>query len=477
MYNYYPVILCGGSGTRLWPLSRKQHPKQFIRLFNEDSMLQNTMLRLPKDAQPPIFICNEDHRFIVAEQTRELDVSAKAILLEPVGRNTAPAIALSAFVAYQENPDAVLLILASDHNIKDTTTFQSAAKQAYDLAEQDFLVTFGIVPTEPHTGYGYIQRGDELAEGSESFKVNKFVEKPVLATAKDYVNSGEFYWNSGMFVFKAKRYLDELKKFRPDIYQACEKSTANMNTDMDFIRIDNDAFAACPDESVDYAVMEKTDSAVVVPLDAGWNDVGSWSALWNELDKDEKNNATRGDVITQDTCNSFIHSSDRLVTTIGLDNIVIVDTPDAVLVANKDSVQDVKNIVAQLKESKRTEHINHREVYRPWGRYDSVDIGERFQVKRITVKAGAKLSVQMHHHRSEHWIVVSGTAQVRNGEKEFLLTENQSTYIPIGTVHSLENPGKVDLELIEVQSGSYLGEDDIVRFEDKYGRSDDKCPS
>jgi mannose-1-phosphate guanylyltransferase len=474
MSNYYPVILCGGSGTRLWPLSRKQHPKQFIRLFNEDSMLQNTMLRLPKNAQPPIFICNEDHRFIVAEQTRELDVSAKAILLEPVGRNTAPAIALSAFVAYQENPDAVLLILASDHNIKDTIAFQCAAKQAYDLAEQDLLVTFGIVPTEPHTGYGYIQRGAELAKGSESFKVNKFVEKPALATAKDYVDSGTFYWNSGMFVFKAKRYLDELKKFRPDIYQACEKATNNMNVDMDFLRIDNDAFAACPDESVDYAVMEKTDSAVVVPLDAGWNDVGSWSALWSELDKDENNNATRGDVITEATCNSFIHSSDRLVSTIGLDNIVIVDTPDAVLVANKDSVQDVKNIVAQLKEAKRTEHIHHREVYRPWGRYDSVDIGERFQVKRITVKAGAKLSVQMHHHRAEHWIVVSGTAKVRNGEKEFLLTENQSTYIPIGTIHSLENPGKVDLELIEVQSGSYLGEDDIVRFEDKYGRSDKK---
>jgi len=474
MSNYYPVILCGGSGTRLWPLSRKQHPKQFIRLFNEDSMLQNTMLRLPKGAQPPIFICNEDHRFIVAEQTRELDVSAKAILLEPTGRNTAPAIALSAFVAYQENPDAVLLILASDHNIKDTTAFQNAAKQAYDLAEKDLLVTFGIVPTEPHTGYGYIQRGNELEKGSESFKVNKFVEKPELATAKDYVDSGEFYWNSGMFVFKAKRYLDELKKFRPDIYQACEESTNNMNADMDFLRIDNDAFSACPDESVDYAVMEKTESAVVVPLDAGWNDVGSWSALWSELDKDKNNNATRGDVITETTCNSLIHSSDRLVSTIGLDNIVIVDTPDAVLVANKDSVQDVKSIVAQLKESKRTEHIHHREVYRPWGRYDSVDIGERFQVKRITVKAGAKLSVQMHHHRAEHWIVVSGTAQVRNGEKEFLLTENQSTYIPIGAVHSLENPGKVDLELIEVQSGSYLGEDDIVRFEDKYGRSDKK---
>ncbi|MCJ8320362.1 MAG: mannose-1-phosphate guanylyltransferase/mannose-6-phosphate isomerase [Colwellia sp.] len=474
MSNYYPVILCGGSGTRLWPLSRKQHPKQFIRLFNEDSMLQNTILRLPKNAQAPIFICNEDHRFIVAEQTRELDVSAKAILLEPVGRNTAPAIALSAFIAYKENPDAVLLVLASDHNIKDTGTFQDAANKAYDLATEGLLVTFGIVPTEPHTGYGYIQRGDELQKGSESFQVNKFVEKPELATAIDYVDSGEFYWNSGMFVFKAKRYLEELKKFRPDIYQACEKSTTNMNADMDFLRIDNDAFSACPEESIDYAVMEKTDSAVVVPLDAGWNDVGSWSALWSELDKDENNNATHGDVITQATSNSLIHSSDRLVTTIGLDNIVIVDTPDAVLVANKDSVQDVKNIVAQLKNTKRTEHIHHREVYRPWGRYDSVDNGERFQVKRITVKMGAKLSVQMHHHRAEHWIVVSGTAKVRNGDEEFLLTENQSTYIPIGTVHSLENPGKVDLELIEVQSGSYLGEDDIVRFEDKYGRSDDK---
>jgi mannose-1-phosphate guanylyltransferase len=474
MNNYYPVILCGGSGTRLWPLSRKQHPKQFIRLTNEFSMLQNTILRLPKEAKAPIFICNEDHRFIVAEQTRELNVSATAILLEPVGRNTAPAIALSAFVAQKENPDAVLMILASDHNINDITAFQGATKHAYELAKLDLLVTFGIVPTEPHIGYGYIQRGVKIDSSSESFKVNKFVEKPELVTAKNYVESGEYYWNSGMFVFKAKRYLDELRKFRPDIYQACEKATANIVSDMDFSRIDNDTFTICPDESIDYAVMEKTDSAVVVPLDAGWNDVGSWSALWNELDKDENNNATRGDVITETTTNSFIHSSDRLVSTIGLDNIVIVDTPDAVLVANKDSVQDVKKVVEQLKKEKRTEHIHHREVYRPWGRYDSIDIGERFQVKRITVKAGAKLSVQMHHHRAEHWIVVSGTAKVRNGDDEFLLTENKSTYIPIGTVHSLENPGKVDLELIEVQSGSYLGEDDIVRFEDKYGRRDNK---
>lgn len=474
MHDLFPVILCGGSGTRLWPLSRKQQPKQFVKLTNEHSMLQNTILRLPTDAQPAIFICNEDHRFIVAEQTRELDVTAKAILLEPVGRNTAPAIALSAFVALKENPDAVLLVLASDHNIKDTFAFQSAAKKAYDLAKEGSLATFGIVPTEPHTGYGYIQRGEELETVSGSFRVDKFVEKPELETAKGYVKSGEFYWNSGMFVFKAKRYLEELKKYNPEIYRICEESTQKTNADMDFLRVDKNSFMTCPDESVDYAVMEKTNSAVVVPLDAGWNDVGSWSALWSELDKDANDNAIRGDVIIENTHNSYIYSSDRLVSTIGLNNIVIVDTPDAILVANKDEVQDVKNIVAKLKENNRTEHIHHRQVYRPWGSYDSIDIGERFQAKRITVKPGAKLSVQMHHHRAEHWIVVSGTAKVRNGEKEFLLTENQSTYIPLGTIHSLENPGKVDLELIEVQSGSYLGEDDIIRFEDKYGRSEVK---
>ncbi|WDE05021.1 mannose-1-phosphate guanylyltransferase/mannose-6-phosphate isomerase [Thalassomonas viridans] len=471
MSNFYPVILCGGSGTRLWPLSRKQHPKQFIKLTNDLTMVQNTIRRLPAKVQPPVFICNEEHRFIVAEQAREVSVEAKSILLEPVGRNTAPAIALAAITALKENPDAVLLVLASDHHIKDEDKFREVAQSAYELAMQDKLVTFGIVPTNPHTGYGYIKRGEALSPGASQYKVSEFVEKPDAATAKTYVDSGEYYWNSGMFVFKASKYLAELKAFRPDIYQACELAMQDVADDLDFTRVNKAAFEACPDESVDYAVMEHTEHAVVVPLDAGWSDVGSWSALWEESERDGNNNAIRGDVLTESTTNSYIQASNRLVSSIGLDNIVIIDTPDALLVADKDQVQNVKGIVDKLKGLERSEYIHHREVYRPWGKYDSVDNGSRFQVKRITVKPGAKLSVQMHHHRAEHWIVVSGTAKVRNGDKEFILTENESTYIPIGAVHSLENPGKLPLELIEVQSGSYLGEDDIVRLADKYGRS------
>ncbi|WP_281560865.1 mannose-1-phosphate guanylyltransferase/mannose-6-phosphate isomerase [Thalassomonas sp. RHCl1] len=472
MSNFYPVILCGGSGTRLWPLSRKQHPKQFIKLTNGFTMVQNTIKRLPENVQSPIFICNEEHRFIVAEQAREVSVEAKSILLEPVGRNTAPAIALAAITALKENKDAVLLVLASDHNIKDEEMFRQAAQSAYGLAMQDKLVTFGIVPSNPHTGYGYIKRGDELSPQASQYKVSEFVEKPDEATAKTYVDSGEYYWNSGMFVFKASKFLSELKTFRPDIFEACERAMQDVADDLDFTRVNKAAFEACPDESVDYAVMEHTEHAVVVPLDAGWSDVGSWSALWEESERDANNNAIRGDVLTESTTNSYIQASDRLVSSIGLDNIVIIDTPDALLVANKDDVQNVKGIVDKLKGLERSEYIHHREVYRPWGKYDSVDSGGRFQVKRITVKPGAKLSVQMHHHRAEHWVVVSGTAKVRNGDKEFILTENESTYIPIGAVHSLENPGKLPLELIEVQSGSYLGEDDIVRLADKYGRSE-----
>ena len=470
MSNFYPVILCGGSGTRLWPLSRKQHPKQFIKLTNDFTMVQNTILRLPENVQAPIFICNEEHRFIVAEQAREINAGAKAILLEPVGRNTAPAIALAAITALKENKDAILMVLASDHNIRDVAKFQLAAQSAYELASADKLVTFGIVPDHAHTGYGYIKRGAELTADAAQYKVSEFVEKPDESTAKAYVDSGEYYWNSGMFVFKASKYLSELKAFRPDIYDACVLSMQDVCDDLDFTRVNTSAFEQCPDESVDYAVMEHTEHAVVVPLDAGWSDVGSWSALWEESSRDENNNAIRGDVLTESTTNSYIQSSDRLVSSIGLDNVVIIDTPDALLVANMDDVQNVKGIVDKLKGMQRSEYIHHREIYRPWGKFDSVDTGSRFQVKRITVKPGAKLSVQMHHHRAEHWVVVSGTAKVRNGEREFLLTENESTYIPIGATHSLENPGKLPLELIEVQSGSYLGEDDIVRFEDKYGR-------
>ena len=469
--NYYPVILCGGSGTRLWPVSRQQHPKQFISLFNDKSMLQNTVERLLPSESAPIFICNEEHRFIVAEQTRELGVSPNTILLEPVGRNTAPAIALAAFKLVAEDADAVMMVLASDHNITDDVAFHEATEHAIALAEQDYLATFGIVPRSPHTGYGYIKKGDGVKD-TVANQVAEFVEKPDEATAQGYLDSGQYLWNSGMFCFKASVYLDALKQYRPDIYQACEKAMANVANDLDFTRIDQQAFEACPDESIDYAVMEHTSDGVVVPLDAGWSDVGSWSALWGELDKDDQGNAIVGDVICEQSENCLVKGSDRLVTTIGLKDVVIVDTPDALLVADKRQSEQVKTIVNQLKANDRQEYVHHREVYRPWGKYDSVDASERFQVKRITVKPGAKLSVQMHYHRAEHWVVVSGTAKVRNGDEEFLLTENQSTYIPIGAIHSLENPGNVPLELIEVQSGSYLGEDDIVRFEDRYGRSE-----
>jgi len=465
-----PVIMAGGSGSRLWPLSRSLYPKQFLALTGKQTMLQETVQRLVGlDVASPLVICNEEHRFIVAEQLREINKTG-AIVLEPVGRNTAPAIALASKVLQGQENEPLLLVLAADHVIQDQAAFTDAVKQAIPLAAQGKLVTFGIVPTEAHTGYGYIKRGESVSK-SNGYDVDKFVEKPDAETASHYLESGEYYWNSGMFLFKASRYLQELQKYRPDIFSACKKSLENTTQDQDFIRLDSEAFAICPDESIDYAVMEKTQDAVVVPLDAGWNDIGAWSALWEVNDKDKNGNTTFGDTILQDTSNSLIHGRERLVTTIGLDNIVIVDTKDALLVACKDKVQDVKKIVEKLKKEKRPEFKIHREVYRPWGKYDSIDNGERYQVKRITVKPGEKLSIQMHHHRAEHWIVVSGTAKVTNGEKTFLLTENESTYIPIGVTHALENPGKLPLEMIEVQSGSYLGEDDIVRFEDHYGRA------
>ncbi|WP_040571663.1 mannose-1-phosphate guanylyltransferase/mannose-6-phosphate isomerase [Shewanella benthica] len=460
-----PVIMAGGSGSRLWPLSRTLYPKQFLALTGEQTMLQQTVSRLTGlEVTAPIVICNEDHRFIVAEQLRTIEKTG-SIILEPVGRNTAPAIALAAIVSEKNNP--LLLVLAADHVIEDQKAFTEAVKRAVPLAEQGKLVTFGIVPTQAHTGYGYIKRGDSVGD---SYTVDKFVEKPDVATAEQYLLSGEFYWNSGMFLIKASRYLQELEKFSPDIFIACKKSLKNISADNDFIRIDAAEFEACPDDSIDYAVMEKTTDAVVVPLDAGWNDIGAWSALWEVNDKCKDGNAVSGDTILHDTTNTFIHGGERLIATVGLDNIVIVDTKDALLVATKDKVQDVKKIVEQLKVQGRSEFKIHREVYRPWGKYDSIDNGTRYQVKRITVNPGEKLSIQMHHHRAEHWIVVSGTAKVTNGDKTFLVTENESTYIPIGVIHSLENPGKLPLEMIEVQSGSYLGEDDIVRFEDRYGR-------
>jgi mannose-1-phosphate guanylyltransferase len=463
-----PVIMAGGSGSRLWPLSRSLYPKQFLALTGEQNMLQTTIQRLANlEVNAPLVICNEEHRFIVAEQLRALDITG-SIILEPVGRNTAPAIALAAEVTVDEN-DPLLLVLAADHVIQNTDAFTDAVKSAIPLAQAGKLVTFGIVPTQAHTGYGYIKRGNNISESS-GYDVNAFVEKPDSQTSANYLESGEYYWNSGMFLIKASRYLQELQKYRPDISTACKKALEHTTHDKDFVRLDAKVFAACPDESVDYAVMENTTDAVVVPLDAGWNDIGAWSAFWEVNEKDEEGNTIFGDTLLQDTTNSLIHGGERLIATVGLDNVVIVDTKDALLVACKDNVQDVKKIVKKLKADKRSEFKVHREVYRPWGKYDSIDNGDRYQVKRITVNPGEKLSIQMHHHRAEHWIVVSGTASVTNGDKTFLVTENESTYIPIGVVHALENPGKLPLEMIEVQSGSYLGEDDIVRFEDRYGR-------
>lgn len=469
-----PVIMAGGSGSRLWPLSRSLYPKQFLPLVDDDnSMLQATVNRLDglTDAEPMV-ICNQDHRFIVAEQMRALNMLGQ-VLLEPVARNTAPAIALAAFAAQKEEQDPILLVLAADHDVRDTEAFQRVVQQALPAAEQGKLVTFGIVPTEPHTGYGYIQQG--AAADEFTFAVNQFVEKPNLATAEKYLAEGTYSWNSGMFMFKASRYLDELKTFSPQMYQACLSAYEKAQIDQDFVRIDEEEFAKCPDDSIDYAVMEQTKDAVVIPMDAGWSDVGSWTSLWQLGDKDENGNVVKSQledsVMQIDSHNNLIMNDKRLVATLGIKDCVIVDTQDALLVAHKDNVQQVKDIVNTLKAQGRSEFKNHREVYRPWGKYDSIDTGQRYQVKRITVDAGAKLSVQMHHHRAEHWVVVSGTAKVTNGDKTFLVTEDQSTYIPVGVVHALENPGKVPLEMIEVQSGSYLGEDDIVRFEDIYGRT------
>lgn len=468
-----PVIMAGGTGSRLWPLSRELYPKQFICLHGQHSMLQETVMRLSGvEAQSPVVICNEEHRFLVAEQLRQIKKLSHNIILEPVGRNTAPAIALAALNAIENGQDPILLVLAADHIIDDKKTFHEAIKRAVTFAEKGSLVTFGIVPTGPETGYGYIHRGESLNDQLVSpYKVQRFVEKPNLETAEGYLSSGEYYWNSGMFMFRAKRYLEELEKFRPDILDACKRAIANVIDGGDFISIDKEDFILCPDESVDYAVMEKTADAIVVPLDAGWSDVGSWSALWEVNEKDDSGNSLKGDTFVHNSKNCYINTDDQLVAAIGVEDLVIVNTKDAVLVAKRDQVQDVKRVVEFLKTECRTEYRKHRETYWPWGRADLVVQAERFNVNRITVKPGESFDLQMHYHRTEHWVILSGTAKVTILDKTILLTENQSTFIPIGSVHTLENPGKIPLELLEIQSGSYLGDDDIIEIKEQFAHS------
>jgi mannose-1-phosphate guanylyltransferase/mannose-6-phosphate isomerase len=469
-----PVILSGGSGTRLWPLSRKQYPKQLIPLVRDQvTLLQDTLMRLEgvEGLQRALLICNQAHRFMVAEQLRARSLAHQGIILEPVGRNTAPAIAVAALQAEALGQgDDLLLVLPADHVILDVAAYHRALAQARLQAEQGKLVTFGVVPRHPETGYGYIRRGGSVTEDEAAFQVFEFVEKPDLSTAERYVESGEYYWNSGMFLFRASRYLEELAQFEPEMVEACRLALARSQMDLDFVRLDESAFAACPEQSIDYAVMEKTTEAVVVPLDAAWSDVGAWSALWEVSDKSEAGNSVHGDVILEATRNSYVYAGSRLVTTLGVDNLVVVETADAVLVADKSCVQDVKRIVQQLLDQNRPEVEQHREVYRPWGCFDSIDNGERYQVKRLVVNPGASLSLQKHFHRAEHWIVVKGTALVVCNDETRLLTENESVYLPLGCLHRLENPGRIPLHLIEVQTGAYLGEDDIVRLDDPYHR-------
>jgi mannose-1-phosphate guanylyltransferase/mannose-1-phosphate guanylyltransferase/mannose-6-phosphate isomerase len=466
-----PVILAGGSGTRLWPLSRKLYPKQLISFVSEKTMFQETLLRLKnvEEINNPIIICNEEHRFMVAEQLKSLEINDYTIILEPVGRNTAPAAAVAAQKAKEIDENARILILPADHYIGDEESFSKAINSAYKFSEQNnYLITFGIEPKSPETGYGYIKKGEKI--GSKRFEIDKFVEKPDLKTAEQYLKSENYLWNSGMFLFKSDLIIEEFKKYAPEIFEHSKKALENAVTDLDFVRLNKEIFLNCPEDSIDYAIMENTEKGAVFSVDCKWNDLGSWEALWQTGEKDSDNNVLSGDVYTTDVKDSFISSHSRIVAAVGVESYVIIETADAVLVAPRKDVQNVKKIVDKLKKDKREEPNIHKKVYRPWGNYETVDISKRFQVKRITVKPGAKLSAQKHYHRAEHWVVVKGSAIVTRGEDEILLKEDESVYIPLGTLHRLENPGKIPLELVEVQSGSYLGEDDIVRFDDIYGR-------
>lgn len=469
-----PVLLCGGVGSRLWPVSREAYPKQFLPLCGELTLLQDTLVRTRElSASSALVVCNEEHRFMVAEQLRQSGNTSTNILLEPEGRNTAPAVALAALRLRQQNEaEAVMLVLPADHAILNPDVFADVVKQALPMAQQGHLVTFGVVPDKPETGYGYIRQGDVI-EGRVR-KIAQFVEKPDLATAEGYLASGDYLWNSGMFLLRADRYLEELEKYEPQILAACEAAMAAAETDMDFLRPSAGAFCDCPANSIDYAVMERTDQGAVIALDCGWSDVGAWSSVWEATSHDDQGNASVGDVMLEDTSNSYVASHSRLLATVGVDSLVVVETQDAVLVADRNRAQDVKDIVNRLKREGRSEASLHARVYRPWGSYESLVVDERFQVKRIIVTPGQTLSLQLHHHRAEHWIVVKGTAEVTCEDKVFMLGEDESTYIPLGHKHRLSNPGRIPLELIEVQTGSYLGEDDIVRFEDIYGRSDVK---
>jgi len=467
----HPVILSGGAGTRLWPVSRTLYPKQLLPLVSERTMLQETVRRVAgKGFAPPVVVCNEEHRFLIAGQLRELDIAPSRMVLEPVGRNTAPAAAVAALLLAGDDADAVMLLLPSDHVVEDVSGFLAAVETGLAAAENGALVTFGIPPTGPETGYGYIRRGAAYAGAKGCFRIARFVEKPDLEEARRLVRAGDYHWNSGMFLVRAGRYLEELERLKPEMVGCCRRAVAGAVEDLDFLRLEAEAFSGIEPLSIDYAVMEHTEAAVVVPADMGWSDVGSWSALWEIGAKDGDGNVVLGDVITDGTTDSYIRSEGRLVAALGLDNVVVVATDDVVLVVRRDEAQNVKKVVEALARAGRPEHSVHTKVYRPWGYYQSIDAGDRFQVKRLHVNPGQKLSLQMHHHRAEHWVVVSGTAKVTRGDETFLLNENESTYLPLGVKHALENPGDAPLCVIEVQSGDYLGEDDIVRFEDRYGR-------